>query len=66
LKKNGFTLTFTLEIGIEATVISYLGAFSAWLITLQSLWRGTFQEDEDLSNCSRLERKPPELSPEII
>ncbi len=55
--------TLTLEAGIDATVISYLGALRAWWMTRQSRFSGTFHDDDDLSNCSRLERNFFELKP---
>lgn len=56
-------LTLTLEMGMEATVISYLGALRALLMIRQSLARGTFHEAEDLSNCSMLLRNSVSLNP---
>jgi hypothetical protein len=58
-------LTVNLVAGIEATAISYLGELRALLMILQSLWRGTFHEAEDLSNCSMLDKNWLPESPEI-
>ena len=49
-------ITDSFVAGIEASAISYLGELSAWLMILQSRCIGTFQDADDLSNCSMLDK----------